>query len=249
MLVTACLVIIGDEILSGRTQDMNLQILARRLGERGVQLVHVRVLSDDEAVIISNLREVRVSYDYIFTTGGIGPTHDDITSETVAKALGLSWEINVEAFSLLESYYLEAGVPFNESRQKMAMMPAGSGLLYNPISVAPGFHIENFFILAGVPSIMDRMLDTALPLLKGGTVLHSQALSCTLGEGVIASMLSNFQDRYPSVTIGSYPIFQFNNLSLQLVLRSGDRDILQQLYDELFSRLVEMDGSPEAVVV
>ncbi len=249
MKVTACMLIIGDEILSGRTQDKNLQVLAKRLNEKGVQLSHVRVIPDDEEIIISTLNDVRKAYDYVFTTGGIGPTHDDITSETVAKALGLEWGIHQEAFDLLQAYYAKTDLPFNESCQKMAKTPKGAKLLDNPVSVAPGFVVENIFVMAGVPSIMEVMLDFALPLLKGGAVVFSKSMSCNLGEGTVAETLSAFQTEYKDVSIGSYPIFQVNNMGLHLVLRSSDESKLQELYDKLFVKLTEMGGKPEEVAL
>lgn len=247
-IVTAALLIIGDEILSGRTQDKNLSVIAKAVNERGVQLKHVRVIADDEATIIASVNELRVGYDYVFTTGGIGPTHDDITSPSVARAFGVEWRVHAEAHALLSAYYERIGVPFNEHRLRMAKIPVGAVLLPNSISIAPGFCIGNVFVMAGVPMIMEAMLVSALEMLDGGVVLHSQTIACDLGEGTIAESLGDLQRQYADVTIGSYPIFRSDvQFGLHVVVRGSEKARLNELCEKLFVRMTELGGNPTMV--
>jgi molybdenum cofactor synthesis domain-containing protein len=219
MTVSACLIIIGNEILSGRTQDRNLAHIARRLNEAGVRLMEARVIPDIEAVIIETVNECRERFDYVFTTGGIGPTHDDITSAAIARAFGLPLVRHPGAMAALEAHY-KGPDPINEARLKMADMPQGAELIPNEVSAAPGFRIANVHVMAGVPAIMQAMLETVLPTLKGDKPMQSLSLTTDLREGAIAGGLTEIQQRYPDVEIGSYPHFSAGELSTTLVFSS-----------------------------
>lgn len=208
---TACLLIIGNEVLSGRTQDANLLHIAKRLGEHGIALREVRVIPDVAETIIGTVNEVRARFTHVLTTGGIGPTHDDITSECIAAAFGVPWEPHPEAWARLEAFYIQrdgnAGA-FNPARQRMATMPRGAGLIDNNVSIAPGFSIGNVHVLAGVPRIMQAMLETLLPRLSGGPPIRSRTLTAYgLMEGAIAAGLAEVQKQYPQLDLGSYPFY------------------------------------------
>lgn len=219
--VTAALLIIGNEILSGRTKDKNAGHIAEKLTEHGVALSEVRVVPDIEARIVEALNELRARNNYVFTTGGIGPTHDDITAACIAKAVEKDLERNKEALDILEDYY---GIEeLTEARKKMAEMPAGSTLIPNPVSGAPGFIIENIYVMAGVPRIMQAMLDHILADLKGGAKVFSNTLASPLPESAIAADLGAVQEQYPDIDIGSYPRFHEGKLGLSIVLRGVDQ--------------------------
>lgn len=203
--ITAAVLVIGDEILSGRTQDVNAATIARFLGGLGIDLCEVRIVPDIEAEIVAALNALRSRYSYVLTTGGIGPTHDDITADAVGKAFGLPVEHHPEAMPLLAARY--APGEFNEYRQRMARTPKGASLIRNPLSVAPGFQIGNVFVMAGVPKIMQAMLDDVAPRLTKGVPVVSRSITVRLPEGRIAKGLSSIQDRYTRLTIGSYPFF------------------------------------------
>lgn len=221
--VTASLVIIGNEILSGRTQDKNLAHLALKLNETGIQLREVRVVPDIEAKIVEAVNICRAEYDYVFTTGGIGPTHDDITSASIAKAFGVAIHRHPDAERALRAHYENDPTrEINEARLKMADVPLGAELIPNAISTAPGFRMENVYVMAGVPRIMQAMLDAIIPLLKGGATVLSLSITTNLPEGTIADGLTAIQNRYPNIDIGSYPMYERGNLSTTLVLRSPD---------------------------
>jgi len=219
--VKASILIIGNEILSGRTQDSNTSTLAIWLNSIGVKVEEVRVVPDDEKKIIDTLNLLRSSYDYVFTTGGIGPTHDDITAESVSKAFGLKFEIHKEAFKILESYYKPG--EFNEGRQKMVWMPENAELILNPTSGAPGFSVENVFCLPGVPSILKSMLGGLKNKIVGGAPIKSLTISLRTVESEIASSLSKVQDNNNDVEIGSYPFFHAGKLGVSIVIRSEDQ--------------------------
>jgi molybdenum cofactor synthesis domain-containing protein len=219
---TACLIIIGNEILSGRTVDANLSYVATRLGEIGIRMAEARVVPDDEAAIVEAVDACRARHTYVFTTGGIGPTHDDITAACVARAFGRRYERNREAERRLLAYYPPERV--NEARMSMADMPEGAQLIDNPISVAPGFRIENVHVLPGVPKIMQAMLDGLLPTLKGGPRVHSRAITVLAPEGdVAAAGLGDLQTRFPMLEIGSYPFWRPEGPGTTIVLRGTDR--------------------------
>jgi|TARA_B100000902_G_scaffold59506_1_gene66494 molybdenum cofactor synthesis domain-containing protein len=219
--VNAAILIIGNEILSGRTQDTNTSTLANWLNSIGVKVNEVRVIPDIEKTIISTLNELREKNNYIFTTGGIGPTHDDITAQSVSKAFGRKYEIHKEAFKILEAYYQPG--EFNEGRQKMVWMPENAELILNPTSGAPGFSVENVFCLPGVPSIMKSMLGGLKNKIVGGEPILSHTISLRTVESEIANSLTKVQDENKDVEIGSYPFFHAGKLGVSIVLRCEDQ--------------------------
>ena len=219
--VNAAILIIGNEILSGRTQDTNTSTLATWLNSIGVNVVEVRIIPDIENTIINILNKLRTTYDYVFTTGGIGPTHDDITAESVSKAFGLKYEIHQEAFKILEAYYKPG--EFNEGRQKMVWMPENANLILNPTSGAPGFNVENVFSLPGVPSILKSMLGGLTNSIVGGEPIKSLTISLRTVESEIANSLTKVQNDNQDVEIGSYPFFQAGKLGVSIVIRSEDQ--------------------------
>ena len=219
--VNAAILIIGNEILSGRTQDTNTGTLANWLNSIGVKVNEVRVVPDVEKKIIETLNVLRAENNYVFTTGGIGPTHDDITAQSVSKAFGLKYEIHKEAFKILESYYKPG--EFNEGRQKMVWMPENAELILNPTSGAPGFSVKNVFCLPGVPSILKSMLGGIKNKIVGGQPILSHTISLRTVESEIASSLTKVQDENKEVEIGSYPFFHAGKLGVSIVLRSEDQ--------------------------
>ena len=219
--VNAAILIIGNEILSGRTQDTNTSTLAIWLNSIGVKVEEVRVIPDIEKVIIDTLNLLRSNHNYVFTTGGIGPTHDDITAESVSKAFGLKYEIHKKAFKILESYYKPG--EFNEGRQKMVWMPENADLILNPTSGAPGFNVENVFCLPGVPSILKSMLGGLTNRIIGGEPILSLTISLRTVESEIANSLTKVQNDNQDVEIGSYPFFQAGKLGVSIVIRSEDQ--------------------------
>ena len=223
--LTAALVIIGNEILSGRTQDTNINWIAAKLSDQGIKLVEVRVVPDIEESIIDAVNDLRHKVGYLFTTGGIGPTHDDITAATIAKAVGVEFALNAEAREILLGYY-KSEAELTPARLRMAHIPVGATLIDNPVSGAPGFNIENIYVMAGVPRIMQGMLDSILPSLVSGLPYVSNTVSCDLPESRVAETLGNIQKQYESVDIGSYPHFRSGAMGLALVLRSTDNDNL-----------------------
>ena len=218
---TACLLVIGNEVLSGRTQDLNIKFIATRLGEIGIPLKEVRVIPDVPETIIGTVNSVRAQFDHVFTTGGIGPTHDDITSECIAAAFGVPWEIHPEAFARMERHYKPG--EFNAARQRMATMPRGATLIDNAISIAPGFTIGNVHVMAGVPRIMQSMFDALAPSLAGGPPIISRAVHAAgLLEGAVAAGLSAVQDKYPGLDLGSYPYYRATGNGVALVAKGPD---------------------------
>ena len=216
--VNAAILIIGNEILSGRTQDTNTTTLAKWLNSIGVVVNEVRVIPDIEKTIIETLNILRKSNNYVFTTGGIGPTHDDITAESVSKAFGVKYEIHKEAFEILKSYYKQG--EFNEGRQKMVWMPKDAQLILNPTSGAPGFSVENVFCLPGVPSILKSMLGGLKNKIVGGEPILSYTINLKTVESEIANSLTKVQDQNEDVEIGSYPFFHAGKLGVSIVIRS-----------------------------
>ena len=219
--VNAAILIIGNEILSGRTKDTNTSTLATWLNSIGVKVGEVRVISDIEKTIVDSLNTLKTTYDYVFTTGGIGPTHDDITAESVSKAFGLKYEIHKEAYKILEAYYKPG--EFNEGRQKMVWMPENANLILNPTSGAPGFYVENVFCLPGVPSILKSMLGGLTNSIVGGEPILSLTISLRTVESEIANSLTKVQSDNQDVEIGSYPFFQAGKLGVSIVIRSEDQ--------------------------
>lgn len=238
---TASLVIIGDEILSGRTQDKNTQYIAQNLNEVGVQLREVRVIADDEQTIIDTVNVMREADDYVFTTGGIGPTHDDITTESIAKAFGVEVELNDDAYQALKEYY-DSEEDITPARKKMAFIPKGGALIPNPVSGAPGIHIGNVYIMAGVPRIMQAMMDDVLPTLKGGASVISKTVEADCPESMVAEGLGIINDKYETVSMGSYPKYQNGRFGTSLVLRSTDEAILDKAVQEVEALVKSLVG-------
>lgn len=230
-IVTAAVLVIGNEILSGRTKDANLNHLATELTSIGIRLSEARVVADVPEAIVKAVNELRAAYDYVFTTGGIGPTHDDITSECVAKAFGVPLIKDPRAVKLLTNHYGEANL--TEARLRMAHLPEGATLVENPVSTAPGFQVGNVFVLAGVPSICRAMFDGIKGRLKVGDKMLSATISGYVGEGVIAKGLGALQDRYPMLEIGSYPFFRQGRFGASFVIRGTESDAIKAASEEL----------------
>ena len=229
--VNAAILIIGNEILSGRTQDTNTSTIALWLNSIGVTVKEVRVIPDIENVIIDTINILRKSSNYVFTTGGIGPTHDDITAESISKAFGLKYEIHKEAFKILETYYKHG--EFNEGRQKMVWMPENSKLILNPTSGAPGLNVENVFCLPGVPSILKSMLGGLTNEIVGGDPILSNTINLRTVESEIAKSLTEVQDKNKEVEIGSYPFFQAGKLGVSIVIRSESQSKIDLCNSEI----------------
>ena len=237
---TACLLVIGNEVLSGRTQDANIRFIAQGLGGIGMPLREVRVIPDVPDLIIGTVNECRARFDHVFTTGGIGPTHDDITSECVAQAFGVPWEPHPEAWARMERHY-EPG-QFNAARQRMATMPRGATLIDNAISIAPGFTIGNVHVMAGVPRIMQAMFAVLLPTLPGGVPVESRAVHAQgLLEGAVAEGLGAIQARYPDLDLGSYPFYRATGNGVSLVAKGTDTARLEACIAEV-TALIEAQG-------
>jgi len=243
-IVTACVLIIGNEILSGRTQDVNLNYLAKGLNAAGIRLVEARVIPDLPDVIVATVNDVRAKFRYVFTTGGIGPTHDDITSECVARAFGVPLVLHPEARRILEAHYRERGLEFNAARQRMAQVPEGAELIFNPISRAPGFRVGNVFVMAGVPQVMQAMFESLVGTLEGGRPVLSRTISCGLAEGALAEGLGAIQARYPDVDIGSYPWYRRGAYGVSLALRSPEAARLAAAADEVAALVRALGGTP-----
>lgn len=219
---TAAMLVIGDEILSGRTRDSNLYHLAQELTRIGITLREARVVADVHEAIVAAVRALSFSHDHVFTSGGIGPTHDDITADAVAEAMGAAISHRADAMALLQAHYDRAGLPFNEARRRMARIPDGASLIDNPISTAPGFTIGNVHVMAGVPNIFEAMLAGLLPRLTGGAPLLSQTLRLMRGEGEIAAGFGALAAEYPDLAMGSYPFTQGGAYGTNLVIRGTD---------------------------
>jgi molybdenum cofactor synthesis domain-containing protein len=237
---TAAVIIIGNEILSGRTRDTNLPYLGRRLAELGIPLLEACVIPDDEPAIINTVNLYRKRFTYVFTTGGIGPTHDDITSASVAKAFSVPLEKNPQAVACLENYY-EPGT-INDARMKMAQIPAGATLIRNPVSAAPGFQIENVFVLPGVPEIMQAMFEGMTDRLAGGPPVLTRSIATNLRESALAEGLEKIQKLHPEVAIGSYPYFRMGRLGVNLVMRSIHAASINQVYEAVENLIQELGG-------
>jgi molybdenum cofactor synthesis domain-containing protein len=223
---TAAILVIGDEILSGRTKDMNIGFIADTLTDIGIDLEEVRIVADREAAIVEAVRALSERYDFVLTSGGIGPTHDDITADSVAKALGLAIDIDQRAVDLLMPFWKGRGIEPNDSRLRMARVPEGARLIPNSVSAAPGFVVKNVFVMAGVPSIMQAMMDEVVKMLPAAAPVLSETIEAGRGEGEIAVPAAEVQKAFPSVRIGSYPYHDGQKFTTRLVLRSRDRDAL-----------------------
>ena len=242
--VSAALIIIGDEILSGRTADENLGYIARRLDTLGVRLKQVRVVPDEQDAIVAAVNECRAAHDYVMTTGGIGPTHDDITAAAIAAAFGRPLIRNPEITAILEDAYRDSGLDLNPARLSMADTPEGVSLIDNPVSGAPGWQIENVFVFAGVPKIMQAMFESMTHRLTGGEPLRERAVIVDIGEGALAADLAEIQNRPSALSIGSYPYYRGGAFGVKLVLRGTDDGELDAAVEELMAVLRELGGNP-----
>ena len=230
---TAAMLVIGDEILSGRTRDSNMHYLAGELTRIGIRLAEARVVADDHGAIIAAVNALRGSHDHLFTSGGIGPTHDDITADAIAAAFGVPITHRADAMALLGAHYERQGLPFNEARQRMARIPDGAALIENPISTAPGFTLGNVHVMAGVPAIFQAMVASLLPTLTGGAPLLSQSLRVNRGEGEIAGDFGALAAEFPDLQMGSYPFNTNGVYGTNLVIRGTDPGRLDQAMTRL----------------
>ncbi|MDH3581577.1 MAG: molybdopterin-binding protein [Hyphomicrobiales bacterium] len=234
-IVTAAVLVIGDEILSGRTKDQNIGYIADYLTDIGIQLQEVRIVADDEARIVEAVNALRSQYTYLFTTGGIGPTHDDITADSIAKAFGVGIDIDERAVALMRARYEPDRL--TETRLRMARIPDGAELVRNTVSSAPGFMLENVIVMAGVPHIMQVMLDDVVPRLKTGAKILTRTVRVERPEGDVAPWLARLQETFPDVQMGSYPYFEKGILGTNLVLRTMDETKLAAAVKELWQML------------
>ena len=241
-IVTAAMLVIGNEILSGRTRDANMHFLAGKLTEIGIRLMEARVVPDIEATIIAAVNDLRARYDHVFTSGGIGPTHDDITADCIARAFNVGIDVQPEARRRLEAHY-EAGM-LNEARLRMARIPDGASLIDNPVSAAPGFRIGNVLVMAGVPMIFQAMVASVAPTLSGGDRLLSRTVICQVPEGAVAEQLGALQRQYVDVEMGSYPAFRGGKASTSIVLRSTDRARLDAAAMAMHGIFRQLGGEP-----
>ena len=233
---TAAMLVIGDEILSGRTRDANMHYLAQELTKAGITLTEVRIVSDDRAAIVGALNALRGSFDTVITSGGIGPTHDDITADCVAEAFGVSIGVRDDARALLQAHYDSRGIEFNDARKRMARIPDGADLIENPVSIAPGFTLGNVHVMAGVPSVFQAMVASVLPTLTGGAPMLSQTLRIDRGEGDIAGPLGEIAEAFPDLSFGSYPFQQNGAYGANVVVRGQDG----ALVDAAMTRLAQV---------
>jgi molybdenum cofactor synthesis domain-containing protein len=235
---TACVLIIGNEILSGKTQDANLKFLADELGKLGIRLVEARVVRDDADAIVAHLNECRARFTYVFTTGGIGPTHDDITAESVARAFGVDLVLDEEALRRIQ----HPGRELNDARLKMARIPVGAALIDNPVSQAPGFRMDNVYVLAGIPSIARAMFAGAAAELRRGTVVHSRSIDVFQREGDIAEPLERIARAHTEVEIGSYPFSREGRYGANLVVRGTDLDAVEAVLAEIETAMAALEA-------
>ncbi len=239
---TAAVLLIGDEILSGRTKDKNLGHIADFLTARGIDLKEARVVSDEQVEIVAALNAMRSRFTYVFTTGGIGPTHDDITADAVAAAFGVPIDHDPRAVKLLTDFFATIGREPTEARMRMARLPEGAEMIANAVSVAPGIHIGNVFVMAGVPKIMQAMLEEIAPKLKGGVPVRSRTIEVHTGEGDIGGPLADVQARHPDVAIGCYPFERATGFGANIVVRSRDEAALSRAMADVEAELARLDA-------
>lgn len=239
---SAGIIIIGDEILSGRTHDTNSNFLAKKLTKYGIQLKEIIIIPDNEQTIIDTVKKYHKSFTYVFTTGGIGPTHDDITSQSISKAFNKPYLIHPDAYKILENFYPKG--EFNESRQRMAKMPEGAILISNPLTAAPGFIIKNVFVLPGVPKIMENMIDQVFLNIKKGKPKKIYTINTNLFESTLAEKLSLVQENYPDCSIGSYPYFNYIEKTggVNIVISSWKLDNLDDVVKEIKDLILLLGG-------
>jgi len=236
---TAAMLVIGDEILSGRTRDANMPYLASELTRAGIDLREVRVISDDPDAIVAAVQALSAAHDVVFTSGGIGPTHDDITAENVARAFGRAISVRDDARAILAAHYEARDMELNEARLRMARIPEGATLIENPISAAPGFSLENVHVMAGVPTIFQAMVASVLPMITGGAPILSQSLDVARGEGDIAGPLTDLAARYPDLSFGSYPYIRGGAYGVNVVVRGHDGARVDAAMAELSGMVAE----------
>ena len=238
--ITASMVVIGDEILSGRTRDVNVAHVAEVMTMIGIDLVEVRMVADRTDAIVEAVNALRARTTYVFTSGGIGPTHDDITAEAVSRAFGTPCIYDERALATLSSAYRERGLDFTESRRRMARMPEGCELIENRVSNAPGFRKENVYVMAGVPKIMQAMLEAVVPTLRTGRKMQSRSVVCPFGEGDVSRPLSRVQDAHPEVMIGSYPKWNDGNFSTEIIVRGLEKANIDKAFVAVSDMLEEI---------
>ena len=242
---TAAVLVIGDEMLSGRTQDTNTNYIAKLLGTLGIDVKEARVVGDVEDEIVAALNALRARYTYVFTTGGIGPTHDDITADAVAKAFGVGIDYHPEALAMLAARFKPG--EFNEMRKRMARIPLGAELVRNSASVAPGIHIGNVYVMAGVPMIMRAMMEDITPHLERGALVHAATVQARIGEGRIAAGLMKIQKDFPELSLGSYPYYRDDGFGVQLVARGRDRAKVEAAAEAIEAMIRAEGAEPERV--
>ncbi|AJY47382.1 competence/damage-inducible protein A [Martelella endophytica] len=238
---TAAMLAIGDELLSGRTKDRNIGHLADQMTLAGIELKEVRIVADDQDAIVEAVDALSGRYTYVFTSGGIGGTHDDITADAVSAAFGRPCIYNDEAMAILTAHYQRRGVEFTSSRQRMARMPEGAALIENPVSAAPGFIIGNVHVMAGVPQVFEAMLANVLPTLKGAAPVISEAIDCPYGEGDYGALLADIQKAHPQTSIGSYPRFGADGFHSQIVVRARDRSLVEAAASAVREMIVTLE--------
>ena len=236
---TAAMLVIGDEILSGRTRDSNLHFLAQQLTEAAIDLKEARVVADDHDAIKTAVQELAARWDHVFTSGGIGPTHDDITADAIADAFGRHIDVREDARALLQAYYDRSGITMNDSRLRMARIPDGAALIDNPVSVAPGFTVENVHVMAGVPAVFEAMVASVLSTIKGGDPLLSRTIRVNRPEGDIAGPLAEMAARHPKVSVGSYPFILNGRFGSNIVFRSSDAQALDAAVADFLTLMPE----------
>jgi len=241
------MIVIGNEVLSGRTKDKNVGWVAERLNSIGINLIEARIIRDNQEVIISTIQELSEKVDYIFTSGGIGPTHDDITTVAIAKAFRVPVEKNKEALRRLEEHYKGTGIELNSARLKMANIPKGAKLIDNPVSAAPGFKISNVYVMAGVPKIMQAMLDGILKTIKNGSETISISIGCNIGEGNIAKGLEKIETLQNNIEIGCYPWFRAGLVGTNVVIRSLDKQACAEAAEKVKFLIREFGGEPQII--
>ena len=245
-MITAAILVIGDEILSGRTKDKNVGFIADYLTQLGIDLKEVRIVSDDMDAIVEAVNALRARSTYVFTTGGIGPTHDDITADAVAKAFGVGIDHDPRAMAILEAHYDKMpNADFNDARKRMARIPFGADLIENKVSSAPGFRIGNVHVMAGVPSVMQAMMDAVAPTLQTGQQMQSVTIDTGLGEGIVAGRLGELQKAHPDVVIGSYPYIRDNRFATNIVLRSRDNEKLDRAVEAVKALVDTLKGETQ----
>ena len=243
-IVTAAVIIIGDEILSGRTKDKNLGYLTEELTKLGIRVQEARIVPDELDEIAAAVNACRGRYDYVFTTGGIGPTHDDITVDSIAAAFGVPAGHNAQAVEILRRHTSQTGMQLNEARMRMARTPEGAVLIENPVSKAPGWRVENVYVMAGIPVIAQAMFESLKHELVGGAPVKSVAIMAYLGEGTIATGLGRIQDEFPDVAIGSYPFHRNGRYGATLVCRATDENALEAAADAIRGMVLDLGGEP-----